>query len=322
MSINKNIKIKKILAVRNDRFGEFLLNIPAFKALKQSFSEAKLTVVVNPCAQELAQGIDSIDEIIVWENKKHKFSEILRFSKQLKSKKFDLCVIFNPSCEFNIIGFLAGIPMRVGYARKWDFLLTHKIEDKKYLGEKHEIEYNLELVNLIGVKSKDTSLSLKVEDNGLFDEFAIGKTIVIHPWTSDPLKQWPIENFVELAKELTRGLNLKVIIVGGKEEFIKSQKYFVNLNNNIINLTGKTTLKELAVLLKKSKLIISGDSGPVHLSSAVGTPVIAIFRNDIPAKSPARWGPWGGKHIIIDKTNLSDITVIEVVNKIKEILDK
>jgi len=87
-------------------------------------------------------------------------------------------------------------------------------------------------------------------------------------------------------------------------------------------MTGKTTLKQLASLLKKSRLLISGDSGPVHLACAVGTPVIVIFRNDIPGKSAKRWGPWGPGNFIIEKDNLCDITVDEVFSKAKEALNR
>lgn len=299
--------------VRNDRFGEFLLNTPAFRALKRNYPGAKLTLLVNPYVRELAGYIDCVDEVIAWENTKHKFSQIYRFSRNLKAGNFDLCVIFNPSRELNIIAFLAGIPIRVGYNRKWAFLLTHKMEDKKYLGQKHEVEYNLELLNLIGIKTEDKALSLKI-DNGIIR----GEDIALHPFTSDPVKQWPIQNFRELAQRLVKELNKKVIIVGGKEELTRGGAYFDNLGAGIVNMTGKTTLIQLASLLKKCGLLISGDSGPVHLACAVGTRVLALFRNDLPAKSAKRWGPWGEGHSVIEKPNLADISVDEVLGKVKE----
>jgi ADP-heptose:LPS heptosyltransferase len=305
--------IKRILVVRNDRFGEFLLNTPAFRALKRNYPGAKLTLLVNPYVRELAGYIDCVDEVIAWENTKHKFSQIYRFSRNLKAGNFDLCVIFNPSRELNIIAFLAGIPIRVGYNRKWAFLLTHKMEDKKYLGQKHEVEYNLELLNLIGIKTEDKALSLKI-DNGIIR----GEDIALHPFTSDPVKQWPIQNFRELAQRLVKELNKKVIIVGGKEELTRGGAYFDNLGAGIVNMTGKTTLIQLASLLKKCGLLISGDSGPVHLACAVGTRVLALFRNDLPAKSAKRWGPWGEGHSVIEKPNLADISVDEVLGKVKE----
>jgi len=317
-----NLTVKKILVVRNDRFGEFLLIIPALRALKEKFKDAKIFAVVNPYVKELAKAISYIDEIITWENRKHKFREILFFSHKLRKENFDLCIIFNPSKEFNIISFLAGIPIRVGYARKWDFLLTHKIEDKKYLGLKHEIDYNLELVGIIGADTDDKSLNLEIKEKIYIPQIDNYKnSVVVHPWTSDSIKQWPIEYFRDLVLRLAKELNEKVIIIGGKENLDISQKYFSDLDESIINLTGKTTLLELAVILKNSKILISLDSGPVHLASCVDTPVLAIFRNDIPAKSPIRWGPRSKKSIVIAKNNLSDITVEEVFDKVKEVLE-
>ena len=325
---NKNAtkEITRILAFRNDRFGEFLLNIPAFRALKEKYPQAKLTLVVNPYVCELAGHIDLIDEIISWEDRRHKFSEIINFSRQLKKKEFELCIIFNPSKESNILIFLAGILRRVGYARKWGFLLTDKIKDKKYLGDKHEVEYNLELVKLVGATTDDKILSLSIDNaiiNKLWLDFGIGSSnnlVALHPWTSDTIKQWPIENFRNLAQRLVKELNKKVIVIGGKEELNKSVAYFDNLGANITNLTGRTTLIQLAALLKKCGLLISGDSGPVHLACAVGTPVVAIFRNDIPGKSAKRWGPWGERNSVLEKHNLSGITVDEALDKAKETL--
>lgn len=287
------MEVRKILAVRNDRFGEFLLNIPAFRALKQTFLQAKLTLVVNPSVQELAKYVEYVDEVIVWENKKHKIGEIIAFSSELRKKKFDLCVIFNPSKEFNLISFLARIPIRVGYARKWGFLLTHKMPDLKYLGEKHEVEYNLELVNLIGAKTEDKKLSLNVRDD-IIDALVKGmntdNSVAVHPWTSDPVKQWPQQYFHLLIQRLTLELDLKVVIIGGKDELAKNIKFSSSVSGALIDLTGRTTLIQLAALLKRCKLLISGDSGPLHLASCVETPVVAIFRSDMPEKKCCQVG--------------------------------
>ena len=143
--------------------------------------------------------------------------------------------------------------------------------------------------------------------------------VAIHPWTSDPIKQWPRDYFLELALRLKELAGLKVIIIGGKEEADKSGNLY-SAQSGLINLAGSTTLKQLAALLSRCKLLISGDSGPVHLASGVGGRVLALFRNDIQGKTAKRWGPWGEGHYVIEKNNLSDITVDEVFNKAKEML--
>lgn len=320
--------IKNILMVRNDRFGEFLLNIPAMQAIKETFTNAKLTVIINPYVRELAKGIPFIDEMIEWSQEDHSLTAKLKLMRLLKKRNIDIAVMLNPSKEFNILTYLSGIPVRVGYDRKWGFLLTHKMKDKKYLGQKHEIDYNLELVSLIGAKTQDKTLSLIIENDvikNICQEFNIENNdnfVALHPWTSDPIKQWPLDNFRALAQRLIEKLGIKLVIIGGKEESVKSLEYFNNQGNNPINLTGKTTLKQLAALLRRCKLLISCDSGPVHLASCVGIPVIAIFRSDIPGKNSVRWGPRSYGSIVIEKPNLSDISIEEVFQKAKEIMIK
>ncbi|RKY30166.1 MAG: hypothetical protein DRP74_07540 [Candidatus Omnitrophota bacterium] len=314
-------RIKNILAVRNDRFGEFLLNIPAFRALKETFKNSKIIAVVDERVKELAKCIPYIDEIVVWDRAPHRLREKLNFIRFLKKQDISISILLNPSKELNFLTFLSFIPLRVGYNRKCSFLLTHKRQDRKALGEKHEIEYNLDLVSLVGAKTEDKNLKLILPDieTKLFKKFEIENTdnfIVIHPWTSDPVKQWPIVNFLNLAKKIISETNLLIVIVGGGENLEKSRELSM-LGKNIINLTGKTTLVELAVLLKKAKLLISGDSGPVHLAACVETPVVALFRSDLPGKTAKRWGPWGENHAIIEKQSLFQITVQEVFQSLK-----
>ncbi|MDD4979729.1 MAG: glycosyltransferase family 9 protein [Candidatus Omnitrophica bacterium] len=322
-------KIKNILVVRNDRFGEFLLNIPAFRALKETFTHARLIMVVDPCVKEIAESFTFIDEIIEWSRQKHSLPEKLKTVNLLRKKNIDMAIMLNPTKDFNIIACLAGIPIRAGYDRKWGFLLTHKIKDKKYLGENHEVEYNLKLVSLVGAKIDDKALSITIDHNiinGLLKDYGIqdyANLVALHPWTSDPIKQWPAEYFYALAQRLVRELNLRVIVIGGEEEAGKDI-YFRkdSLRDNLINIAGRTTLKQLAALLSKCKLLISGDSGPVHLACAVNTRVLAIFRNDIPGKGPRRWGPWGEGHIVVENKNLNQISVDEVLEKVRGMLAK
>ena len=232
-----------------------------------------------------------------------------QIKKGLRKYRFDLCVVLNPTKEAHQSIFLAGIPVRVGYDRKWGFLLTHKIKDTKHLGNRHEVDCNLELVGLLGAKTQDLSIAIKVDDN-LYKYFNNQKIVAIHPFTSDPVKQWPTERFIELAQRIKSELDLMVIIVG-------TSPVALQFNKNIISMVNKTTLTELAALLKRCSLVISGDSGPMHLAASVGTPVVALFRNDLEGKTAKRWGPWGEGHLVIEKAKLNDISVDEVLEAVR-----
>lgn len=317
MSVNP-LGIHNILVVRNDRFGEFLLNIPAFRALKETFTNARIAAVVSPYVKILAEAVPFIDEVIEWNSKECSLLAKIKLICVLRSKKIDIALMFNPSRDFNFITWAAGVPTRAGYDRKLGFLLNRRITDKKYLEEMHEVEYNLALAGLVRAKTDDKSLCLNVARDFPL-ALAQDNLIAIHPWTSDAIKQWPYSNFVALAEKLKDELNATVVIVGDRSQAIKSQELFgAKEGKRLINLTGKTNLLELAALLKKCKLLVSCDSGPVHLAACVNTPVLAIFRNDMPGKGPKRWGPWGKGHVVISKSSLNDITVDEVFNKAKE----
>ncbi len=322
------MEIKKILIIRSDRFGEFILNTPAIKAVKNKFPAASIALMVSPVVKEIVEGWPIIDEILVYP--KGRLQGILSLVSEFRKRKFDLAIALNPKKEFHIATFLAGIPVRVGYNRKFGLLLSHKIQDKKHLGQKHEVEYNLELLKAIGINCQDKSLfvSFDREDekvvNFVLGERGVSDTdniIVVHPWTSDSVKQWPLDNFAKLVKSLLKEISLKVIIIGSKEEVGQSEE-FCKDKIGLINLTGKLTLRQLAAFLRRCKLLVSNDSGPVHIAAAVGTPVVALFRSDLPGKSAKRWGPWGQGHIVIEKSNLYDITVDEVFDKVKEVLKR
>jgi len=312
--------VKNILVVRSDRFGEFLLNIPAIRALKQAYPRAKLSIAVDSAVSELANVLDCVDQVLIWDKVK----------QHLRKYRFNLCVILNPTKEAHWAVFWAGIHTRVGYDRKWGALLTHKIKDTKYRGDRHEVDCNLELVELLGIKSAERTPRIQINDN-LIREFVVqtnGQSfegavstllVAIHPFTSDPVKQWPVKRFMELAQKIMQEMKVKVVFVGKTDDQNLAKQ---PVPRGSIDLINKTSLVELAALLKRCSLLISCDSGPMHLAAAVGTPVLALFRNDLLGKTAQRWGPAGEGHVIIQTSNLSDISVDEVFNKAQEALKK
>ncbi|UCB57017.1 MAG: glycosyltransferase family 9 protein [Candidatus Omnitrophota bacterium] len=320
--INKD-KIRRILVIRTDKIGrmgpaaryyglgEALLNIPAIRALKQNCN-ASVLALVNPAVAELLRGAAEIDQILIFDEnrwRKNPFAR-LKLIWQLRRMRFDLAVIFNPTKRFHILSFFAGIPERLGYDRKWSFLLTHKIEDKKSLGQKHEVEYNLDLVRHIGIDTDEKKISIAIdkEDNrfveNLLSKYAIrDKDLIfaIHPHSSNPAKTWPKENFAYVIDALRSKFAAKVVVIGAAGESSAVNDLISLTKYRPVNLSGKLTLKQLAAFLKKCALLISNDSGPVHIAAAMERSVIAIFGRNDPGVGPVRWGPWGEGHIILHK---------------------
>ena len=234
----------------------------------------------------------------------------IKGSLNLKKKKFDLAVILHPTNRLHLVSFLAGIKRRIGYDRKLGFLLTDKIKHSKQLGEKHEVEYSLDLVRYLGIMPEDKNLFMPIKPASevwveeLFKQEKIGQTdklLAIHPGASCLSKVWPSERFADVADRLTQNYGFKVLIISGAKDIALAQNVMKNMHHPVINLAGKTSVSQLASLLKRCQLFISNDSGPVHIASSVGTPVISIFGRDQEGLSPRRWGPVGLKDRILHK---------------------
>ncbi len=292
--------------------GDVLLTTPAIKAVRDAYPNAYIAVMVRPYADDIVNGNPYLDEVILYDKEgKHKgIIGNLLFILRLKKKRFDLAINFHPTNRSNIIPFLAGIPSRVGYDKKGGIFLTKRLKDNKHLGQKHEIDYNLDLLRAVGIVAKDRQLYMpvKAEDEKIIDRFFIlndlgkNETIVaLHPCASCPSKRWPAYRFGRVADELMDKHKVKIVIIGDSSSAKTVKEVETGMLRQPIILSEEHSLGEVAALLKRCKLFISNDSGPVHIAVAVGTPTISIFGRLDPGLSPQRWGPVGPNDIVIHK---------------------
>ena len=306
------IDFKRILIARTDRIGDVLLSTPVIKAFRDAYPQAYIAMLVSPYAKEIAEGNPYLDEVLIYDkDARHKsWMASKNFAQGLKRKKFDLALILHPTNRMHLITFFAGIPRRLGYDRKLSFLLTDKIKHTKHLGEKHETEYALDFARYFGIEPKEKSLYMPVKKeseawaNNLLKENNVtqsNRLIVINPTASCPSKIWPTERFAEVANRLILEYQAKIAIIASLKDSGLTQSTIRDIHSLVIDLTGKTSLSQLASLLKRSQLFISNDSGPVHIASALGVPVISIFGRNQKGLSPRRWGPVGKRDIFLHK---------------------
>ncbi len=321
-------EFKNILIVRTDRIGDVVLTTPAIKALREAYPTAKISILVNPATKDLVEGNVYLNEVLVDDREhEHKGKGFLKLARLLRQKRFDLAIIFHTKRRTNLLCFLAGIPRRVGYKNnKFGFLLTDPIEDKRHLGEKHEAEYCLDVLKHLGIKADSLEILVPIQRKAeeWLKEFeqahqikAADQIMAVHAGASDPSKRWPETRFVETIDILMKCYPLKVVLIGADNIKEISQKISSSVSLPILDMTGKTTVGQLAVLLKRCSLLISNDSGPVHVAAGVGTPVISIFTRNQPGINPERWRPLGDKVKIVavpsqDKDGVS--AVLEAVD--------
>lgn len=313
-------KIKKILVIRTDRIGDVLLSTPVLSNLRTAFPKAYIAIMVSPYARDIVEGNPYIDEVIIYDkNNEHKgWLSTLKFASMLKKKKFDLALVLHPTNRSHIIPFLARIRMRVGYDRNLPFLLTKKIPHLKQLGKKHERDYCLDMLWQLGIKTESQMPFMPIKEESeiwadrMLASFNLDlkkeKIVAMHPGASCPSKRWPPQYFANLAKSLIRDNSVKIAVIAASdnEQFGRQLVDLIG-SASVIDLVGKTTLSELASFLKRCCLFISNDSGPVHIASALGTPVISIFGRNQAGLSPKRWGPLGKQDKVAHKDIGCDI---------------
>lgn len=310
--MKEKIKADKILIVRTDRIGDVLLSTPVIKALRENYPKSYIAMLVSPYTKDIVVGNPFLDEVLIYDKDTlHKsFFSSVKFALELRKKKFALAVILHPTNRVHLITWLAAIPVRLGFDRKLGFLLTMSLPDEKHLGLMHEADYGLELLKEISIEVKDKTLFMPVKKDAVewANDFFSGKNIdrnrpviCIHPGASCISKKWPVLNFARLIDRLAGEFKAQIIIFAGEQDKeIARQAYELSQNKPLCVLEG-IPLPRIAALLKESSLLISNDSGPVHISVAVGTPVISIFGRNQAGLSPRRWGPLGKKDIVLHK---------------------
>ncbi len=335
---------RHILAVRTDKIGDVVLTIPSLRALKKAFPSAKLTVLVAAGTRELVLGLPFVDEVLSLDQYVG-VGGYLRLVIDLYRRRFDLAVVYHTKYWTNILCTIAGIPERLGYKNdKCGFLLTKPVKDHRSLGEKHEVEYCLDLLKKIGIHSNDLSLELPVDrtaeewTNDLWDRYSLHlrPVVVLHPDASCPTRRWPPQSFARLAERLTLELGVRVVIVGARSARGIAVDIIDHFHEQLLDLTGQVSMAQLISLFSRSRLVISNDSGPAHIAAAVGTPLITLFMRTQPGINPERWKPLGkssyliknhpGEELVLDRHSniisgkLDSITVDEVFAKAKELL--
>jgi lipopolysaccharide heptosyltransferase II len=247
-----------------------------------------------------------VDEIIIFDEKgKHlRIAPRIKFILELRRKRFDAVFLFHRSLTRTLITFFAGIPQRVGYTNlKRGFLLTKRIPlpPKDTI---HRSDNFSQIVEAFGIRVDDSHYEFFISDKSrsfirdFLKKEGISDTdflVVINPGANWDLKRWPRENFAELSDRLVEYFNAKIVISGAEKDLSLATDISNMMKAKPIIVAGKTTFKQLGALMERANLVISADSGPMHLAAAVGKNLIALFG----PTDPKITGPRGRANTIV-----------------------
>jgi len=299
---------KNILVIELNWLGDVLFSTPFIYAIRRRFKDSYIACLVDPGAGEILEGNPDINEIITYDEKGIHRGLIgkIKLIMLLRKKHFDLAFILHRSFTKALIAFLSRIKERVGYTTKnRGFLLTHPVEIPEEA--LHKVEYFLKIADSMNcdISSKNYKFVTGSRDKKYIEDILRKDgvregdfLVVVNPGGNWLPKQWSEDNFAKVSDELIEKYNVKLVISGAQKDIKKALRIKDKMKNEPIILAGKTSLKELGALLERSDLVISGDSGPMHIAIAKGKKVIALFG----PTSPFLTGPYGeGTYRVIQK---------------------
>ena len=306
--------IKRILVRGPNWLGDAVMCEPALRGLRRLFPDAQIALLVKPAVADLFTGHPALTRVLIYDGKGCHAGLFGKWAlaEQLRRQSFDLAILFQNAFEAAFLTFLAGVPRRYGYATDGRSLLLSNpvaVPDRRALT--HQVRYYWDLLKPLGLTSDPPAPELVVspeEEQAMAGRFAQGGltandvVVGINPGsTYGGAKRWLPERYAEATERLCRTLResrnqqVGVVIFGAKGEERLGQEIAARLSSPSLVLSGTTTIRELMAALKRCAMLLTNDTGPMHIASAFQVPLVAIF-------GPTDWrttSPFGSAHAIV-----------------------
>ncbi|MHB8882005.1 MAG: lipopolysaccharide heptosyltransferase II [Thermodesulfovibrionales bacterium] len=307
-------KCDKILVRGVNWLGDAVMTLPALRALRKASPGSKISILLKPSVSPLFDHDPSVDEVIPYTDEYRGVSGRLKLAALLRSRNFCRAFLFQNALDAAVITFLAGIPDRIGYSRDGRrLLLSEAVPFDEEARDLHHIDYYLNLLAQTGIAAESSRpwISLQPGERVAARERLQGlkrPVIALNPGAAyGSSKRWPPERFAALADRVLQEIGGSVVIFGGPSERSIADEIAGKMalpgaarggtspGDRVLNLAGRTTVRELAALIAESDLLVTNDSGPMHIGYAVRTPLVAIFGST----SAHHTGPVGKGNVVI-----------------------
>jgi heptosyltransferase-2 len=312
---SKRPKANSILVVRYRFIGDTILTVPFLRNLRRAYPHARIDVLVGPQSGEVLAGCPYINELITYDTTRfHKYDSgegqarsFWSYVEELKKRKYDTAFLLKRSFSSAALAFLIGCKNRIGYGSAWrSFMMTKSVAWDPSI---HEVESTLDVLREANIEVTDTDLEAWISAE---EERAVRKIIpqlatnnkrkiLFHAAAAHPNKEYPLEHWATVMKELAKKEQILPFFTGSSQDFLTYERLIGLAGMEGVNCAGKLSLRESMALLAAMDLSICTDSGPSHLSAAVGTPTLAVFG----PTDPERWRPWGSKHEALFDSSLA-----------------
>lgn len=313
-TVKKWDTMSNVLCVRLDNMGDILMTTPALKAIKHTHPQCKVTLLTSPSGAAIANHILEIDDVIIYSPPWMKATTSnepyngydLSIIESLQERGFDKAIIFTTYTQSPLpaalLCYLSGIPRCLAYCHENPYqLISDWLRDPEPEHHiRHEVKRQLDLVGSVGCHTPDEHLSLCLQDKdkeyikSLLIENGIdpSKCIVIHPGSTAPSRRYPPEQYAKAADLIIKEFNYKIIFTGSESEKSLIDEIIASMQQRAISFAGLLPLSALAALISYARVLVANNTGPAHISAAVGTPVVSLYAltnlQHTPWKVPAK----------------------------------
>lgn len=335
---NKDRKLgtpRKFLIVRqHNQFGDMLANVSIFRAIKETYKNAEITLIVSPQNYYAITKNKFVDRFFNFDKKQLLNSQYRAELRSLLKEHYDVVVIpstVSISSTSLILGRLANADIRIGPAtlngetNKYSYLVDRRINlDWRKYPDAHVSDFGLEIVRPFGISTKDFSSTVTFDEsdiNSVKDFFAKNEintenTIIgLHVGAGKPQNRWSALKFAELIDQLNENYNCSVILTGSSSDIEELDFVTEHTKVKTVKLLNRT-IPELAALISSVNLFITNDTGVMHVAGTTATPQISVFG----PTNPFNWAPVGPNKYFIRKSDLIDDISVEEVYKLAKMI--
>jgi len=287
--------IERIVVRGTNWVCDAVMTVPALRELRRLFPDAHITLATRAFAEGIFKSADFLDDLLLYDGEPGGGS-VFRKARDWRGRRFDLAVLFQNAFEAALIAWMARVPNRIGYAtqgRGW--LLTHVLPLPQWRGSRHESLYYLNIVaqleTLLHGASKIWNCEPVFDLNVAADRQTEGRDILLAHGVREgsPIvalcpgsinsraKRWPAERYAALADRFIEEMGANVLLIGSAAELDVSREVSKHMRREPLMLTGKTDLAQVVAILSLVDLLVTNDTGPAHIASALGRPTLVVF---------------------------------------------
>jgi heptosyltransferase-2 len=297
----------KIIVRAPNWIGDAVLSLPFMDWLHGHFRDSEIWIAGTDWVNGIYSSLDYLAGTIVLPSR-NGFKNSGRTIREIQKHRFDVGLLLTNSFASALLFYRAKIPERWGYIRDGRYLLlTRRVKQASYEKPPHQLDYYLHLATKLGIEPGPVKLDFRLADETRTEAKALllslpinleNPLVILSPGASyGPAKRWPVDYFSKLAERLQEVVEAEILIVGAEEDAELAEAIAMPLKKKPVLLTGKTTISQLAGIITQAAVLVTNDTGPMHLANALHTPVVAIFG----PTDPERTRPFQEPAVVLKK---------------------